>query len=104
VEGVRETSRPLSQDTSSDFEASSIGVLRRDPPPIASVGLSSSGNLSLDRQKRRSSVLSRYAEGGYFAASLFMVVAFLIVAGIAMVFSRSAPEKADSLIFFRHNQ
>ena len=31
-----------------------------------------------------------------------MVVAFRMVAGIPTVFSRSAPEKADSLIFVRH--
>src|SRR4028118_1438051 len=45
-----------------------------------------------------------HAEDGYFAASLFTVVAFLIVAGFPSTFSRSAPENADSLILLRHSQ
>ena len=45
-----------------------------------------------------------YSEAGYFAASFFMVVAFLMVAGMLITFSRSAPENEDSLIFLRHNQ
>jgi len=32
------------------------------------------------------------------------VVAFLMVAGIAIVFSKNAPEDNDSLIFLRHSQ
>jgi hypothetical protein len=45
-----------------------------------------------------------HAEDRYFAASLLTVVAFLMVAGIAIVFSRSAPENEDSPIFLRHSQ
>jgi hypothetical protein len=45
-----------------------------------------------------------YGDAAYFAATFLTVFTLRIVAGIPIVFSSNAPEKADSPMFLRHNQ